>query len=151
MTDLFLGVIALAVLAMAVGQAAAVVLATRAVRRAGEVASRLEQDVRPIVANVREMSADAARAAALATSQVERAERLLTDTSRRIEEAIESAQKVVLRPARDGMAIVHGIRAVILAYRDLSARSRRRPSGPGPVAVPVADPNTDDEHASFIG
>ena len=77
MNDVFLGTIAVAVLVMAVIQVAAVVLAARAARRVGDAMARLEQDVRPIVANLQAMSSDAARAAGLAVAQVERADQLL--------------------------------------------------------------------------
>ena len=64
MSDVFLGVIAAAVAVMAIIQVAAIVVAMRAARRVGDAVSRLETDVRPIVANLKSMSADAARAAA---------------------------------------------------------------------------------------
>jgi hypothetical protein len=145
----FLGLIALAVLAMAVGQILAMVLTLRAVRQMGETLTRFERDVRPIVDNVQAMSADARRAAALATTQVERADRLLTDVSRRVEDTVGIVQRSILAPARDGMAIFQGIKAALLAFRDLKSRSRRSPTvGPVPRAVPDAG---DDDHASFIG
>ena len=75
--DVFLGTIAAAVLVMAVIQVAAIVLAARAARRVGDAMARLEQDVRPIVANLQAVSSDAARAAGLAVAQVERADQLL--------------------------------------------------------------------------
>jgi len=152
LTEVFLGLIALAVLAMAAGQVVAAVFAARAVRSLGETVSRLERDVRPIVANVQAMSADAARAAAIATAQVERAERLLNDASKRVEETMGAVQRTILGPARDGMAIIQSIKTLFTAFRDLSSRSRRQPppvAGPIPVAVP--DPGADDDHASFIG
>jgi hypothetical protein len=145
----FLGLIALAVLAMAVGQILAMVLTLRAVRQMGETLTRFERDVRPIVDNVQAMSADARRAAALATTQVERADRLLTDVSRRVEDTVGIVQRSILAPARDGMAIFQGIKAALLAFRDLKSRSRRSPTvGPVPRAVPDSG---DDDHASFIG
>jgi hypothetical protein len=145
----FLGLIALAVLAMAVGQVYAMVLAMRAVRQMGETLNRLERDVRPIVDNLSAMSAEAKRATALATVQVERADRLLTDVSRRVEDTVGIVQRSILAPARDGMAIFQGIKAALLAFGDLKSRSRRSPHvGPVPRAVP--DPG-DDDHASFIG
>jgi hypothetical protein len=149
LSETFLGLIAVAVLAMAVGQVTAVVLAARAVRRLGETVSRFEQNIRPIVANVEAMSADAARATAMATAQVEKAERLLNDASRRVEDTMNAVQRTILGPARDGMAIIQGIKAAFTAFRDL--RSKPRPSASGPVPVAVPDPGADDDHASFIG
>ena len=146
----FLGLIALAVLSLAAGQLYALTLTVRAVRQMGETLNRFERDIRPMVENVNAMSAEARRAAALATAQVERADRLLTDVSRRIEDTVGIVQRSILAPARDGMAIFQGIKAALLAFGDLkSSRSRRSPNmGPVPRAVP--DPG-DDDHASFIG
>jgi hypothetical protein len=149
--QVFLGLIALAVLAMAAGQTVAVIMTLRAVRSMGDTLKRFEQEVRPIVANLHEMSADAKRAAAMATAQVERADRLLADAAHRVEETMGTVQRVILGPARDGMAIFQGIKAAFAAFRELRSRPRPR-SAPniGPVPRAVPDPG-DDDHASFIG
>ena len=145
----FLGLIALAVLSMAAGQIYALLLTVRAMRQMGESLNRFERDIRPIVENVNAMSGEARRAAALATAQVERADRLLTDVSRRVDDTVGVVQRSLLAPARDGMAIFQGIKAALLALRDIKSRSRRSPNvGTVPRAVP--DPG-DDDHASFIG
>jgi outer membrane murein-binding lipoprotein Lpp len=110
---LFLGVIAVSVLAMAAGQVAAFVLAARAVRRMGETVDRLERDVRPIVANVQAVSADAARVSAQAVVQAERAERLLDDAGRRVDETLDTVQRTILAPVRDGVALFQGLKAAL--------------------------------------
>jgi len=145
----FLGLIALAVLSMAAGQIYALLLTVRAVRQMGESLNRFERDLRPIVDNVNAMSTEAKRAAVLASAQVERADRLLTDVSRRVEDTVGIVQRSILAPARDGMAIFSGIKAALLSFRDLRSRPRRSP-GVGPVPRAVPDPG-DDDHASFIG
>jgi len=151
LSETFLGLIALAVLVMAGLQVATLLLTLRAVRQVGESLRRFEQDVRPIVANVHALSADVKRAAALATAQVERADRLLTDAARRVEDTMATVQDTILAPARDGFAIIQGIKAAFNAFRELRSRPRAR-SGPnvGPVPRAVPDPG-DDDHASFIG
>jgi hypothetical protein len=63
-SEVFLGVIAVAVVVMAAIQVAAVVVALRLARRVGRFAERVEQDVRPIVASLQALTADAARATA---------------------------------------------------------------------------------------
>jgi hypothetical protein len=147
--QIFLGLIALAVLAMAAGQLVALMLTQRAVRSLGERLSRFEGDLRPIVDNLQAMSADAKRAAALASAQVERADRLFGDAARRVDDTMGVVQRAILAPARDGMAIVQGIKAAFAAFRDPRPRPRPRPNiSPVPRAVP--DPG-DDDHASFIG
>jgi uncharacterized protein YoxC len=151
LSETFLGLIALAVLVMAGLQIATLLLTLKAVKQVGEALQRFEQDVRPIVANVQAMSSDAKRAAALATAQVERADRLLTDAARRVDDTMSIVQQTILGPARDGYAIIQGIKAAFTAFRDLRSRPRGR-SGPnvGPVPRAVPDPG-DDDHASFIG
>ncbi|OFW01303.1 MAG: hypothetical protein A3I61_00115 [Acidobacteria bacterium RIFCSPLOWO2_02_FULL_68_18] len=62
MSDVFLGVIALAVLVMAAIQVAVVIVALRLARRVDRFADRVEQDIRPIVASLQALTADAARA-----------------------------------------------------------------------------------------
>lgn len=62
MTDVFLGVIAVAVLVMASIQVAAIVVVARMARRLDRFADRLEQDIRPVVASLQALTADAARA-----------------------------------------------------------------------------------------
>src|SRR5262245_8506054 len=118
---------------MAAGQIYAVLLTARAVRQVGEAVGRLERDGRPIVDNMQAMSADARRAAALATAQVERADRLLADVSRRVEDTVGIVQRSILAPARDGVALFQGIKAALAALRDLKSRPRRSPNiGPVP-------------------
>ena len=77
MTDLFLGIIAAAVLVMAIIQVAAIVLAARATKRVGDAVTRLEQDVKPIVTNLQTISAEAARVTSAAAAQVQRAEQMV--------------------------------------------------------------------------
>ena len=62
MTDVFLGIIAVSVLAMAIGQVAAVIVAARTVRRVGDRLGQLEETIRPIVANVQRISDRTSRA-----------------------------------------------------------------------------------------
>ena len=146
--QVFLGLIALGVLLMAGVQVGAAMMTLRATRRLGETMGRLEHDIRPMVANLQAMSGDAKRAAALAATQVERADRLFTNTGRHLDDTMNLVQRSLLSPAREGVALAKGIKAAFAAFRDLQARPRSRMGGPVPRAVP--DPG-DDDHASFIG
>lgn len=141
MSDVFLGLIAVGVLSMAVGQVTAVIMAVRATRRVGEALGRLEDSVRPIVANVQQMSEDAARATAIATAQVERAERMMDDVSRKIDETVSMVQHTILTPARNGMAMLDGLKAAFGAFFG-GGSPRRRSPGPASIA---------EDDASFIG
>jgi hypothetical protein len=144
----FLGLIALGVLLMAAVQVGAAVMTLRTTRRLGETMGRLEHDLRPMVANLQAMSAEAKRAAALAATQVERADRLFTNTGRHLDDTMNIVQRSLMAPAREGVAIAKGIRAAFDAFRDRQSRPRSGMRGPVPRAVP--DPG-DDDHASFIG
>ena len=139
MTELFLGIIALAVLVMAAIQVAAVVLAARTARRVDRLADRLEQDLRPIVNNLRTATAEAARASSLAAGQLERADRLFADLGTRVEGILASVQDTLIAPAREGFAWLSGLKAALAAFRELREQTQPRPA-------PV-----DEDDALFIG
>lgn len=149
MSELFLGIIAVSVLVMAAIQVAAIVFAARAARSVGEAVARLERDVRPIVANLQTMSADAAKAAASAAAQVERTQQTVdavlnrVDTvGQRVEQTLYTLQERILAPARDGFAFLQAIRSIFTSV----ARSAK-PRG-GPRHRPVGP---EEEDALFIG
>lgn len=150
-SEIFLGLIALGVLAIGAGQVAVALVAARAVRRLGDTVTRLEHDVRPVITNLQALSVDAARAAASTSAGVARAEQLLNTTARRVEQTMDNVQHSLLRPARDGVAVVQGIKAAFGAFRGARGRAPSRRGGPSPVPVAVPDPGNDDEPASFIG
>ena len=137
MSEVFLGVIAAAVLVMAAIQVAVVVMAARAARHLGTLAAKLEQDIRPLITNLQSITTDAARATAVASAQVERADRLFTDMTDRLDQTLTTVQTALLGATR-GSTWLAGINAAIAALRDLRAPSRR------PSAV-------DDEDPLFIG
>jgi len=145
-SDLFLGIIAAAVSLMAIIQVAAIVFAARAARSVGEAVSRLERDVRPIVASLQTMSADAARATTAATAQVERLQQTLDvvldgvdRASVRVEQTLQTIQEGILAPAREGLGILQVIKSLF---------AQGRPSRSGPRYRPAA---AEDEDALFIG
>ena len=138
MTNLFLGIIAAAVLVMAIIQVAAIVLAMSAARRIGQVADRLEQDLRPVMSNLQAMTSEAARATSLAAAQMERADRMFADLSRRVEQVM-AAIPSLLGPAGKGFALLNGIKAAMAAIQELRRSSRRHAAHP------------DEEDALFIG
>lgn len=125
MTDLYLGLIAFGVLVMAGIQVTAIVSVTRAARRVGEMAARFEQDVRPIVVNLQKVSEEAARASAQAAAQVDRLDALVANVARRVEDTAATIQQTILQPARDGLALLSGLKSVIASFRE-----PREPQGP---------------------
>lgn len=138
--DIFLGLIALGVMVMASIQVGAVIFAMRAARRVEGAIGQLQQDVRPIVANLHTISADAARVTSKAAAQVDRLETVIGDLSRRVDETATAVQNTILRPVRDGMAMLAAIKGVFAALRGRPRGSpRQRPS------------TVDEEDALFIG
>ena len=131
MTDLYLGLIALGVLVMATIQVVAMVVAIRTARSVGEMAARFEQDVRPIMVNLQKVSEEAARASAQAAAQVDRLDALVSGIARRVEDTAATLQQTILQPARDGLALLSGLKSVIASFREPrgSSESKER-TGP---------------------
>ena len=139
MNDVFLGIIAIAVAIMAVIQVAAIVVAMRAARRVGDAVARFEDDVRPIVASLKSMSADAARTASIASAQAQRAEQLIGDLTARVNDTVAAVEATVVAPAREAFAMVQGLLAALAAFRQGPPPSARRSSA------------SEDEDSLFIG
>ena len=139
MSDVFLGVIATAVAVMAVIQVAAIVIAMRAARRVGDAVARFEHDVRPIVANLKSMSVDAARAANIASAQAQRAEQLISDLTGRVNDTVAAVEATVARPAREAYAMLQGLLGAVAAFRE------------GPRAPARQSPGPEEEDPLFIG
>ena len=124
--EVFLGVIAVATLAMAIVQVGVIVVAGRLARRVEELADRLEQDVKPLFGHLNAIGRDASRAASLAVSQVERVDRLLGDVSQKIEQTLNTVQATIVAPAREGLAVLSALRAAMEAIRERRGRARQR-------------------------
>jgi hypothetical protein len=139
LNDVWLGIIAMAVAVMAAIQIGAIVVALRLAKRMDRLASQFEQDIKPVMANISRMTAEAARAASLAATQIESADRVFGEFAQRVEHTLGAVQSRVFGPAREGAALLAGIRAALAAFRDLRDSGRRR----GSVV--------EDEDALFIG
>ena len=139
MNDVYLGVIAVAVAVMAVIQVAAIVVAMRTARRVGDAVSRLEGDLRPIVANLKLMSADAARTASIASAQAQRAEQLIGDLTARVNSTVAVVEETVIGPVREAYAVVQGLLAAFGAFRQSAPAAGRHPA------------STEEEDSLFIG
>ena len=137
-TELFLGIIAVATLAIAIAQVGVIVAAGLAARRVSRLADMVERELRPIFGHLNAIGRDASRAAALATVQVERADRLFGDVAVRIEEALDNVQATLETPAREGRALMNAFRAAFQAIREIRENGRARQA------------RSDDEDALFI-
>jgi hypothetical protein len=135
--DVFLGVIAVATLAIAVAQIGVIVFAGMMARRVSRMVDQLERDVKPLFGHLNAIGADASRAVALATAQVERADKLFSEVAVRIEQTLTVVQASIGGPAREGRAMMGAFRAAIQAIREL--RNGRTRQGRG-----------DDEDPLFI-
>jgi hypothetical protein len=141
-TPVFLGIIALSVLVMAAIQVGVVVYGARLARRVDTLAERIEREATPVFAHLQTMTAEAARASTLAAQQVERADRLFADVSSRLEDTVATLQTAVITPAREGLAVVAGLKAALGALRDRRPQPGARAPRPG---------RGDDDDPLFIG
>ena len=121
----FLGIIAMATLVTAVLQVVLLVAGWQLVRRITRFVHTMEQDVRPIIANVASITRDASRVATLAAAQVERADQLLNSAVLRLEDLLSNLSLVVVKTLREGNALMMGVRAVMAAIQALRRRRRR--------------------------
>ena len=120
-TGVFLGIIALAVSVMAAIQVGVVIVGARLARRVESIAAQVDREIKPLIVNLTTVSHEAARAAELAAVQVERADALFADLAERVESTAQTLQSYILAPAREGMALVRGVRAALGALRDMRA------------------------------
>ena len=136
----FLGVIAAAVTIMAVVQVGVIVFGARLVRRVDQMASQIDREIKPLLTNLNKVGEEAARAAQLAATQVERVDRLFADVALRVEDTAASLQSAIIAPAREGFALLSGVRAAFAALREVRTAS-----------APARAARHDDEEALFIG
>lgn len=141
--ELFLGIIAVAVLVMAVVQTVAIVAGVRLAKRVDQLATQIETDIKPLLGNLTAMSAEASRAASLAARQAERLDRVFGELVERVDETLLAAQEFITGPARQGMAMMAGFKAVVDSFRGFREASRRR-RAPSRHAI-------DEEESLFIG
>jgi hypothetical protein len=134
----FLGAIAVATVLMAAIQVGAVIYASRLARKVQRISEQVEAEIKPLFTTLNQISVDAARAASLAAAQVERADRLFADVSLRVEQTVTALQNSIVAPARQGVALINGIRAALAALRAFRNHARARS-------------RSEDEDALFIG
>ena len=111
LSEVFLGIIALATLVMAVIQIGAIVAVARFARDAQKTLASVQEDVKPLIAKVSALADEATKTATIATAQAEKIDQLVTDLTRRIDETSTVVQQAVITPAREGLAIIAAIRA----------------------------------------
>jgi len=118
MSEVFLGVIAVATLVMALIQLCVLVAGIIAVKRLHEVLVRVEASVHPVLAHVDDLVVDATASIAAVRVQIDRVEQQAVNVLRRTDQAVQRVQDYVVTPAREGMALAAGARAVFGAFRE---------------------------------
>jgi ribosomal protein L17 len=118
-SDLFLGVIAAATVVMALIQVSAIITTLRLARQAQQVLQSVHQEVRPLIARAQVLADEASRTVAMAATQAQKVDRLITDLSQRVDETAGVIQEAIITPAREGLAIVAAVKAGLSALRGL--------------------------------
>ena len=134
--ELFLGIIAFATLATAIVQIGVLVAVGLLVRRAQRLVEQIERDIKPIFEHLTAIARDAAHIASLASSQVERVDRLVADVTHRLEQTLAALQAFITGPLKDGAGVFASLQSILNLIRDV--RSNRRRS------------RSEDEDALFI-
>ena len=135
---IFLGIIAAATVVIALIQVGAAIALLRVAAQAQSTLSLVQREVQPLIARANEVAGEASKTMTLATAQAEKVDRLVTDLSKRIDETSVVVQQAIVTPAREGMAIVSGIKAALGALRRPDFRGRPGRHG-------------DEEDPLFIG
>ena len=136
---LLLGVIAGAVLLLAVVQVVTLLYGLRVVRRVDRMAAQVEQEILPVIDRVNSVSSDITRATSLAVAQIERADQLFARFAVRAERLMTVGEGAVVDPVRRIAALLQGLRAALESLRG----GARKPAG--------KDSADEDQEALFIG
>jgi uncharacterized protein YoxC len=140
--QLFLGIIAVATLLMALIQIGAIIAAAKVARQAQEALGRAQlaittaqqtissvrEEIRPLIAKAHALADEASKTVALASAQAGKVDRMVTDLSHKVEETSAIVQQAIVRPAREGLAIVAALKAglsVLRAGHDWRRRASR--------------------------
>jgi uncharacterized protein YlxW (UPF0749 family) len=135
-TDVWLGVIAVAVLVMAIAQVAVLLQLSKVAKQAADATADLRKELMPLIAKAHKLADDAGKVSALALTQMERLDRIVDITAKRVDDTLATVQGAVLGPVRQGAAVLAGVKAALAVFR---SRQDRRRYG------------RDDEDALFIG
>ena len=143
-SGLFLGMMAVSLVIMAAVQIGLIIVAIRVARQLTTTTSQIQQEIRPLIAEVREVAHkassiadEASRAASLATVQVERFDQFMATTASRLDNTLAIINRVVGGPVGQGAAAISAFRAAMSVVRDWRVRRRRHVH--------------DEEDALFVG
>ena len=129
MSEVFLGVIAVATLVMALIQVCLVIAGIIAVKRLHDMLLRVENTMKPVLAHVDELVMDATASVAAVRVQIDRVEQQAVQVLKRTDQAVQRVQDYLVAPAREGMALAAGARALFGAFREPLIRAFRSAIG----------------------
>ena len=132
----FLGIMAGALVLMALAQAAVAIALTRSVKQVVTAIDDLKREVNPLIQKANRIADDASRVSALAVVQAERLDVLIQQTTARVDETFGVLQTAVIEPGRQGTAILAAIRAGVAAIRAWQGKTAA---------------SRDDEDPLFVG
>ena len=147
MQDIFLGIIAVGVTVMTVMQVAALLKVMKLVQRLDTLVEQVSAEVRPLMADLRSVAADASKATGIVLGQVERVERMVSDVMTKVEDGIAAFEASVVAPLRDLLSLIGGLGATFAGFRRTSGASGGTPRRDEP-AVPDTG---DDDDGLFAG
>ena len=136
MTEVWLGVIGVAVLVMAIAQVAVLIRLSQVAKETSAATRDLRRELTPLIAKAHRIADDAARVSTLALAQMERVDHVLSTTVQKIDETVALVQSAIVSPVRQGAAVVAGLKAAMAVFRARQDRGRY---------------HRDDEDALFIG
>src|SRR5439155_569159 len=117
---------------------------------------KIEREIGPTFDHLNKIARDASHAVALATAQIERADRLFTDLSKRVEDTVSTFQATLAGPAREGIALFNALRAALDVIRS-RVKATLRPStsrttcagrAPSAIRTPISWVRRVTEYAS---
>lgn len=134
---IFLGIMATALVGMAIAQVILAREATRMMRQAADTLQEFRREIQPIVEKLQRVTDDVGKTTQLARLQVERVDRIMGSTAERIDETMSLIQGAILQPIRQSSAMLAGVRAAFSVFQ-----------GGGRRAVRAV---RDEDDALFIG
>jgi hypothetical protein len=114
---ILLGVLALSTLIIAAVQVAVVIAGFVVARRITTTLSKIEIAALPVLARVDAMATEGLSTLESVRDQLGRIEHVTTDVMSRIDLTVQRLQSYVMRPARQGAALLAGARAVAQVFR----------------------------------
>jgi len=138
LSEVFLGIIALATVAMAVLQIGAALAVSRLARDAQKTFTSVQDDVKPLIAKVSALAEEANQTVSIAKVQAEKIDLLVTTLTRRIDETSMVVQQAVMTPAREGLAILAAVKAglgALRGFRDIAPGQGRHAEEEDPLFI----------------